>query len=541
MAKAAELVVKCLEKQGVTHIFGIPGAKVDSIFNALEDSAIKLVLCRHEQNAVFMAAAWGRLSGEPGIVLVTSGPGVGNLTTGLLTATTEGDPVVAIGANVPRSQLYKNTHQSAPNMKIMEAVTKSSREVYDTSMVTEVIANAFRTAKSPKSGACFLSFPQDILLAETDIQTIDYYPVFLGGQADQAALERAAGVINQARHPVLLLGEEASRPANAQAIRALLAQHQLPVVSTYQAAGVVSRELLYLFFGRVGLFPNQLGDQVIDKADCIITVGFNCAEYDPEVWNRKGSKSLVHVDYQMADIHQVYQPGAEIIGNIADNITALAARISVSGRLEDYKPLREAFTAISQQTRAHQDTRGKIHPLRMVAMLEQVVDEKTVITCDIGSIYMWLARYFLSYVPHQVLFSNGQQTLGVGLPWGMAARMYDPSRTVISLSGDGGFLFSAMEMETAVREQLHIIHIVWVDRCYNMVKEQEEMKYHRPSGVDFGEIDLVQFAQSFGAAGYRLDDSREFPEVFAKACMHSGPVLIEVPIDYTDNPSLFAA
>lgn len=535
----AQLLVKCLEAHGVEYVFGIPGAKVDTIFDALEDSSIKLILCRHEQNATFMAAAYGRLTEEPGVVLVTSGPGVGNLCTGLLTATTEGDPVVAIGGNVERSMIHKSSHQSAQNVKMMEAVTKSSKEIYASSNVPEAVANAFRLAKEPTSGACFLSFPQDVLKEATTSQVVKPAEISFERRACNAVIEQTAHLINSAKNPVVLLGQEASRVNNTEAVRKLLSAHALPVVSTYQAAGVISESLLHCFYGRVGLFKNQPGDKLLDQADLVITVGYNPAEYDPEIWNAKANKKIIHVDEVISDIHFTYQTEIEVLGSIERNLNALSLLLKDLPLLDQYQVIQDSFKKNLSLPDTKKAAPGKLHPLEFIESLKPYVDDNTIVSCDIGSLYMWMSRYFLSHVPHQLLFSNGQQTLGVGLPWGMAAKMACPEKRVISMSGDGGFLFSSMELETAVRENLHLIHFVWVDGTYNMVKEQEVMKYDRGSGVEFGQVDVVKYAEAFGAEGYRLSDVNQFDEIMKKALTAKGPVLIEMPVDYSDNPSLF--
>ncbi len=537
----AELVVKCLEAHGVETIFGIPGAKVDAIFNALLDSNIKLVVCRHEQNAAFMAAAHGRLTGNPGVVLVTSGPGVANLATGLLTATTEGDPVVAIGGNVTRAMRFKTSHQSADNAKLMEAVTKYSVEAMSASHIGEMIATAFKQARNPRSGACFVSFPQDILTEETTSYIIEprrKQEILL---AEQQLIESAAAMIEAAKLPVLFLGEDASIPENTDAIRALLRQTKLPTISTYQAAGVVSRELFPCFAGRVGLFFNQPGDMLLKNADLILTVGYNPVEYDPEIWNSSNNKTIIHLDTRPSEIHYTYQPDIELSGSISANIKQLTDILKTNqffGSLEQVKPYHDALN--EKIDKGKQKSGMPIHPLRFIYELRQHVDDETLITCDIGTVYMWMARYFLSYQPHHLLFSNGQQTLGVGLPWAIAAKMIYPQKQVISISGDGGFLFSAQELETAVREKLSLVHFVWQDGSYNMVLEQEMMKYKRKSGVDFGPVDLVHYAQAFGAKGYTLSSPEEIVPALKEAQQHKGPVLIGVPIDYSDNTELFA-
>jgi len=472
-------------------------------------------------------------------VLVTSGPGVGNLTTGLMTATTEGYPIVAIGGNVPRNMLYKQSHQSAKNMQLMEAVTKSSKEIVSADNIPEAISNAFNIAKLPMSGACFLSFPQDILLEQVELS-----PVFFVlndvpyGAAPDIYIDKAIELINNAEDPVILLGQEASRVRNTEIIRKLVSKTNLPTVGTYQAAGAISKDLLSNFFGRVGLFQNQPGDSLLELSDLIITIGFNPAEYDPEIWNKSQNKKIIHIDYNIPDIHNTYQPKISLIGSIKRTLTKLTDKISYKKDLSKYEKIKQDFEK-HIHTEPKNINKDKVHPIQFINTLKNFIDDETIVSCDIGTIYMWMARYFLSYIPHQLLFSNGQQTLGVGMPWAMGAKFAYPDKKVISMSGDGGFLFSATELETAVRHKLDFTHFVWVDGSYDMVKEQEVMKYGKESYVEFNDIDLVKFAESFGAIGYKVTNPNDLEKIMAQAINTKGPVLVEIPIDYSDNMQLF--
>ena len=533
----AQLLVACLVKQGVEVIYAIPGAKIDAVFDALVDAPIKVIICRHEQNAAFMAGAYGRLTGKPGVALVTSGPGVSNLATGLLTANTERDPIVAIGGNVPRNMKLKASHQNTDNIKLMEAVTKAQMEVLSVENIPEIIENAFRIAAAPHSGAVFISLPQDLALESTVQVAPDPVPPVLLGAA--VSIEQAAHLINSAKNPALLLGQESSRSDNCLAVRAFIRKSHIPVTSTFQAAGVVSRELLEFFVGRVGLVKNQPGDRLLNDADLIIAIGFNRVEYDPELWFKDMGKKLLHIDYQPADIGLAYRPSLELIGNIAPtlDLLTLAVKQRPFERSSEFNALHDELLAKIATGPSYQTM--PIHPLRFIHDLRQALDDESIVIADIGSHYMWLARYFLCFEPHHLLFSNGQQTLGVALPWAISAKLLYPQKTIVSVSGDGGFLFSAMELETAVRERLHIVHFIWVDGSYDMVKEQQLMKYHRGSAVKLGAIDIVQFASSFGAKGLRVTSAEQLLPVIREALASEGPVLVEIPIDYRDNPDLF--
>jgi acetolactate synthase-1/2/3 large subunit len=536
----ASLLIDCLIEHDVEYIFGIPGAKVDSIFDTLADKGPQLILCRHEQNAAFMAAMYGRLTGKPGVVLVTSGPGVSNLATGLLTATTEGDPVIAIGGNVSRFMRLKQSHQSADNVGLMRPVTKFSTEVMVTRSIPEVVENAFRAALQPRRGAAFMSFPQDVLTEKTDSRASAINSIMEPGSAASELIEQVAHVIDEADCPVLFLGMDTSQSKIAKAVRDLLYKSPLGTVSTFQAAGVVSRDLLQNFVGRVGLFKNQPADELLDKADVIITVGFNPVEYDPEVWNPNNDKLIIHIDASLADIHLTYRPKFELVGCISRTLKKLSHALLAHDQVRHAELVQKLGNKLQTTINEGANKQGAlVHPLRFIHDLHKVADDNTTLISDIGSHYMWMARYCLSFRPHHLLFSNGQQTLGVALPWAMIASKVRPNEKVISVSGDGGFLFSAMELETAVREKCNFVHCIWKDGSYNMVAEQEVMKYNRKFGVEFGPVDYVKFAESFGAKGYKVESSDQLLPILNQALQDPGPVLIEVPIDYSDNQSLF--
>lgn len=534
----AQLLVRNLEAQGVEHVFGIPGAKIDLVFEELSNSKIKTVVCRHEQNAAFMAGAVGRLTGKAGVVLATSGPGCSNLVTGLATANTEGDPVVAFGGAVAVSQQLKRAHQSMDTVNLLRPVTKFSAEVSNANTVSEVFAQAFRCAESDRPGAAFVSLPSDVMTLQTDATILAPVRPCLLGKADQQSIELAARHINASKSPVLLLGMSASQHGNALAIRELLRKAPFAVASCYQAAGVISRDLLHCFAGRVGIFHNQPADSVLDNADLVITVGFNPVEYDPVVWNHKQQRKLIHIDTEPADADADYQPLVELIGSIAatldelvKHLSPVSAPSSVSGILAERTALAEA---------AGTRCGFPVHPLRIVHELQDVLTDDITLCVDIGSFYIWISRYLYSYKARQILTSNGQQTLGVALPWAIAASLLRPSQKVISVSGDGGFLFSGMELETAVRLRCNIVHLIWIDGTYNMVQFQELAKYGRDAAVHFGGFDVVRYAESFGAAGFSITSADELRPTLRKAMEIEGPVLIGIPVDYSDNLALLA-
>ncbi|MEK4688755.1 acetolactate synthase AlsS [Bacillus sp. FSL W8-1202] len=538
--RGAELVVDCLVEQGVTHVFGIPGAKIDAVFDALQDKGPEIIVARHEQNAAFMAQAVGRLTGKPGVVLVTSGPGASNLATGLLTANTEGDPVVALAGNVIRADRLKRTHQSLDNAALFQPITKYSVEVQDVKNIPEAVTNAFRIASAGQAGAAFVSFPQDVVNEVTNTKNVRAVAAPKLGPAADDAISAAIAKIQTAKLPVILVGMKGGRPEAIKAVRKLLKKVQLPFVETYQAAGTLSRDLEDQYFGRIGLFRNQPGDLLLEQADVVLTIGYDPIEYDPKFWNVNGDRTIIHLDEIIADIDHAYQPDLELIGDIPSAINHIehdAVKVEFAER--EQKILSDLKQYMHKDEQVPADWKSdRAHPLEIVKELRNAVDDHVTVTCDIGSHAIWMSRYFRSYEPLTLMISNGMQTLGVALPWAIGASLVKPGEKVVSVSGDGGFLFSAMELETAVRLKAPIVHIVWNDSTYDMVAFQQLKKYNRTSAVDFGNIDIVKYAESFGATGLRVESPDQLADVLRQGMNAEGPVIIDVPVDYSDNINL---
>jgi acetolactate synthase-1/2/3 large subunit len=540
----ADLVVKNLQAQGVKQVFGIPGAKIDRVFDALEDEpSIKTVVVRHEANAAFMAAAVGRLTGKAGVALVTSGPGSSNLITGLATATSEGDAVVAFGGAVKRADNLKQTHQSMDTVSMFRPVTKYCAEVHASSAISEVMANAFRSAEFGRPGAAFVSLPMDIINEPVTA------PVLAGGRVPRLGaaciedIHTALKLIQQAKCPVLLLGLQASRSENSTAVRHLLQRTHMPVVGTYQAAGVIDVNDFSRFAGRVGLFNNQPADQLLQKADLVVSVGYSPIEYDPYMWNSQRQLKLVHIDVQPAEIDTCYRPDVELVGNISTTIDLLTEGFSHALSVPAEVELILSDLSLQRAELAERAARRggmPIHPLRIVKELQDIVSDDVTLCVDMGSFHIWIARYLYSFRARQLLISNGQQTMGVALPWAIGAALVRPGDKVLSISGDGGFMQSSMELETAVRLKANIVHVIWVDNAYNMVAMQEESKYQRKSGVEFGPIDFKAYAEACGAVGFAVQAVEELRPMLRKAMEIQGPVVVAIPVDYADNYKLMA-
>jgi len=541
LKNCANAIVRILENHGVTHVFGIPGAKIDSLFVALKHSKIKLILCQHEQNAAFMAAAFGRLTGKVGVCIATSGPGVTNLTTGLATATSEGDAVLAIGGEVPVDERLKKTHQSLDATALMKAATKLSAEIVSADQVGEVLGNAIRVAESGRPGAVFLSLPKDIGLADYPGDTNASWGKKLPmGAAASSTVAEAAQILKTSKRPVAILGMQSSSPDAPEALINFFKKSGIPFVSTFQGAGGwVAAASGATYAGRVGLFRNQPADKLLDQADAILTIGYDPIEYDPSIWNTDLKRPVISVDSIPAYQDNAFLPVTELIGDIGESLNALASVISTQ--------IDPAFIAVaSAAVKEIHDTldEGKsmnkfpVQPLRLVHELRKQMTSDTHVALDVGSNYIWTNRYCAADHARQILVSNGQQTLGVSIPWAIAMSLLYPGERILSTSGDGGFLFTATELATAVRIGAKFVHVIWDSGSFDMVAFQEQAHYGETAGIKLGSYDPVKFAEAFGCKGYSVKSADELPGIFEEAFKSDVPVLIHVPVDYSLNERL---
>jgi acetolactate synthase-1/2/3 large subunit len=427
------------------------------------------------------------------------------------------------------------------SVSVCKPVTKFAVEIDSPSATAEVLSSAFRAAESARPGSAFVSLPMDVMTGEAQCKPIGLSSFTEQGRAAEASLREAARLINAAKTSVVFLGLMASKVKAADAIRNLLNGGSMPVVGTFQAAGAICQQLYPYFAGRVGQLANQPADEVLDAADLVITIGYDAVEYWPSLWNKDRDRTIVHIDVVAAEIENDYIPAVELIGSIEETLAALVPLLRRTSIDDSSKALLYRIAQEREQMMAEAATVSgvPIHPLRLIAELQKMLTPDVTVCSDMGSFSMYLARYLHSFRARQLLISNGQQTLGVALPWAIAATLVRPQEKVLSISGDGGFLFSANELETAVRLKSNLVHMIWIDGTYDMVAVQERLKYKRTSGIDFGPVDPVKYAEAFGASGLRIDHPDQITTTLRKAFDIPGPVLVGVHVDYQQNVKLF--
>ncbi|HEY1927171.1 MAG TPA: acetolactate synthase large subunit [Caulobacteraceae bacterium] len=530
--KAAELFVAALENEGVTHIFGIPGEENLDVVEALRRSKIKLVLTRHEQAAAFMAATHGRLTGRPGVCLSTLGPGALNLTTGAAYAHLGAMPMVMITGQKGVLHRKQARFQVVDIVATMTPLTKLAEQIVSPATIPSIVREAFRLAMEERPGPVHLELPEDIAAEEApDIAPVPSHPI-LRPVADGAALDEATRLILEAERPLVMLGAAASRPRLADDLSAFVARLQLPFFNTQMGKGSVSGGS-GLYMGTAALTERDYVHEAIDRADLIISIGHDTVEKPPFLMGPKGPKVL-HVGYVSATVEEVYAPHAELIGDVGRSLTLLADRLE--GRLPRagaLLPLREGI--LERINDRADESRYPLTPQRIVHDVRRVMPEDGVVCLDNGMYKIWFARNYRTRVANTLLLDNALATMGAGLASAIMAAMLYPTRRVLAVCGDGGFMMNSQELETAGRLGLNLVVLVLQDNAFGMIRWKQDVDDFPDFGMTFGNPDFVAYAKAYGLKGSRVEDAEGLAPTLEAAFAGGGVHLVCVPVDYSEN------
>lgn len=536
----AQLFVRCLEAEGVRYVFGVPGEENEDLLFALDESdTIAFVPTRHEQGAAFIADVWGRLTGEAGVCLSTLGPGATNLVTGVADANLDKAPLVAITGQGSTTRLHHESHQYIDVVDMFRPITKWNASIGDPDIVTETVRKAFKIATTEKPGATHLELPEDIAGHEFN-DPPSPLPVRIPRRAapDAQAMDRTLELLAQSRRPLLLAGNGVIRKGGTAELTELAQGHGIPVVSTFMGKGAVSDRLDVSLFA-VGLGFADYVMEALREADLILAIGYDVAEYDPEAWNPDGTKPIVHLDFQPADVFAHYTPDVEIICDVAAGLVELHRRIHDADCAFDtdwYRPIRDR---IAEDIESYALEEGEaFHVPGVLSVVREVLPDDGLLISDVGSHKMWIARNFPTYCPGGCIISNGLASMGIALPGGIAAAMVDPDRPVVSAMGDGGFLMNVQELETATRLGVGFTCLVFVDNDYGLISWKQTQSRSASVGTLLTNPDIPKLAESFGIDGYRPESLGELRGVLADVIPSKRLSLVEVPIETTVNGEL---
>lgn len=531
---AAQLIVECLEAEGVEYVFGIPGEENIHLVDALHRSSIRYVLTRHEQAASFMAEIVGRLTGRAGVCSATLGPGAINLQLGVADAQTNSTPLVALSAHVGLNRIYKESHQAVDLVAMYRPITKWADLVLSPAAVPEMVRRAFKMAETERPGATYLAVPQDVEGAPADVDATAL-PVNRVRYEDPAPgqVARAATVLARARNPVLLAGHGAARHGAGAELLALAQAWNVPVATTFHAKGVFPDDHP-LALGAVGFMRHDYANFGFDSADVIVAVGYELQEFDPVKINPERDKQIVHVHASPAEVDAHYPVAVGIEGDIGRSLAALAT--AVPRRFDTGHATAGIQKMLADElARGAEDDRVPLTPQRIVADTRAALDRDDIVLADTGAVKMWMARLYPTYTTNTCLLSNGLSTMGFALPGALAAALVRPGVRTLAAVGDGAFLMHSQEIETAVRERIPLTVLIWRDDAYGLIEWKMDLELGRSAHVRFANPDFVRYAQSFGARGYQVREAGELLPVLREALADSGVSIISCPVDYREN------
>jgi acetolactate synthase I/II/III large subunit len=532
----AELIVECLENEGVTHVFGIPGEENIRLMEALSKSSIEYVLTRHEQGASFMAETYGRLTGKAGVCSATLGPGAINLLLGTADATTNSTPLIALSAQVGMARSFKESHQAVDLVPMFAPVTKWSALMAIPGAAPEMIRKAFKLAQTERPGAVYLAVPEDVEAASVPSGLI---PLRVNvPRADDPSGEqvsRAAQILREARNPVVLAGHGAARGRASQALIRFAQSLNIPVATTFHGKGVFPDDHP-LALGTVGFMRHDYVNFGFDRADVIVAVGYELQEFNPVRINPSGTTRIIHVHRFPAEVDVHYDVAVGLTADISHSLDALAAAVWRRVPAAGGERIRELLS--NELTRGQQDDRFPMHPARIVADTRAALSREDIVLVDTGALKMWMARLYPTYAPNTCLISNGLSTMGWTVPGAIGAKIARPEAKVLVATGDGSFLMNSQEIETALRLRLPFVILVWVDDAYGLISWKMDMEIGHNVDTRFGNPDFVAYAESFGAKGYRISSADELLPCLRAALDDDTVSVIACPVDYTANTEL---
>jgi len=544
---AAHLLVDCLAAEGCEYVFSVPGEETMDVLDALAGHPqVRHVTTRHEQGAAFMADVHGRLTGRCAVAMATLGPGATNLVTGIADAYLDRAPMVALTGQTGIDKVHKESHQYVDIVRMFEPVTKWNARVERAAAIPEILRKAFRVARLEKPGPTHIELPEDIAATAVDdeLAPLPGTRIFFPEPTDEA-IATAAKLVASSERPLILAGNGVLRRNASPELRALARGLHVPVAVTFMGKGAID-DRSHLSLMAVGL---QARDHVLsgfDRADLIISVGYDPVEYAPGRWNPDGRKRIVHIDTTPAEVDSAYRPEVELVGDIDGTLRRLLAAVlphGIGGRdASERHESREILVHADLRQRLLEDLAAyeaddgwPIRPQKAIADLRRVLGPEDIVVSDVGAHKIWVARLYQAYEPNTVIISNGFASMGIALPGAIAAGLVRPDRRVVALCGDGGFLMNVQELETAVRLGVRVTVVIWRDDGYGLIDWKQRNEFGRPFGVDFGNPDFVALAASFGIAAFRPSTAAELAPTLERALAVDGPSLVEVPIDYREN------
>jgi acetolactate synthase-1/2/3 large subunit len=535
MSKAAELMVKCLENEGVSVVFGLPGEENIRFVQALAASNIRYVLTRHEQAASFMAEMYGRVTGRAAVVSATLGPGAINMQLGVADATTNSTPMVAISAQVGQDRQFKESHQYVDLVSMFAPITRWAAGIPTAHAIPEMFRKAFKLAESERPAAVYLAVPEHIDADAADYPELTPLPrnVVRAEAPAFRQVARAVDILREAKRPVVLAGHGAARGDATAALVRFSDAFGVPVANTFHGKGVIPDDHPNSI-GTLGFMRHDYVNFGFDNADVVMAVGYELQEFDPVRINPKSDKKIIHIHRFPAEVDAHYSVDVGIIGDISASLDALTE--ALSGHRFDAEPEVPGCGLLAEEfARGQQDSRYPLAPQRVVADTRAALGRSDVVLVDTGATKMWMARLYPTFERNTCLVSNGLSTMSFALPGALGVKLARPESKVLAVVGDGAFMMNSQEIETAVRERIPLVVLIWEDGGYGLIEWKMDLELGEHHYVRFSNPDIVTYAESFGAKGYQIKNADELLPTLKAALDDDGVSLINCPVDYSEN------
>ncbi len=525
--RGARALVESLEKARVEVLFGYPGGNVVDVFDELSRSSVRFVPGVHEQGCVHMADGYARASGRPGVVVVTSGPGLTNTITGLGTANMDGVPLVLICGQVPLGQIGTDAFQEADTTGLTRAVSKHNFLIHSADEIPETVAQAFYIATHGKPGPVVIDLPRDIQCQLTAAQYPErvvlraYHPE---SAATTSQVNRLAKLVNEAKRPLIYAGGGVIASGASADVAALSAKAGIPVVTTMMGLGAVDGRLP-LALGMAGRHGSAAANSAVRSADLILALGMRFNDRvaaEPGRFARQAK--LVHVDCDPASIGKNVRVDLGIVADVKDLLTTVNSRIRAG--------VRPGWPAPAPAERPTDVAGAGVSPFAVIAAIDRLTEGDVVVTTDVGQHQIWAARTLRHVYPRHFITSGGMGTMGFGIPAAIGAALARPNHRVVALLGDGGAQMTVHELPIAARLGLPIVFVVFRNNALGLVRQiQCQSCGGNCFATDIEPPDFVRLAAAYGVPGTRLVRGRSPEAVLARALRRRGPFMIEVEVD----------
>jgi acetolactate synthase-1/2/3 large subunit len=540
----AQIIIESLIAEGVDVIFGYPGGAILPTYDALLDSKIKHVLVRHEQGAAHMAEGYARVSGRPGVVMVTSGPGATNTVTGIADANMDSTPMVVISGQVPTTMIGNDAFQEADFVGITRPCTKHNYLVKDVRDVARIIKEAFYISSTGRPGPVVVDVPKDVQQAEhvfkypERVELRGYKPTLKGNPRQ---IERAIEAIEKSDKPLFYVGGGVQWSGAAAELTELARGMGIPVTETLMGLGSVPASDA-LCLGMLGMHGSYGTNTAVCNTDCLVAIG---ARFDDRVTGRIAdfaphAKTIIHVDIDPSSISKNVKVDIPIVGDIksvlVDMLALVKGRESIGKRRAVWAKWHQQILQWKREKPLYENGNGRrqgdaVSPVQVLEEMHTLTKGDCIVATDVGQHQMWVAQLFPFEKPRSFLTSGGLGTMGYGLPAGIGAKFAAPERKVVVVSGDGSIQMNIQELGTAVQYNVDIKVIILNNYFLGMVRQWQEKFYQeRYSYSAMSVPNFVMLAEAYGAHGFRIEKQSELARTMKEAFNTPGPVLIDVVI-----------